>query len=229
MINDEDGKKSNKCKYVVIEGVDGIGKSTQTQKLVDHLRSKGCTVLQTKEPGTPLSPLTMSLRSIVLDKQYDEEMTAIARELLLQAIRSIHMERVIVPALYEYDFIVQDRGTMSGLAYGMACENNTTWLWSLVDKVTPKDDITQKQIAYDHTIYLKGDPAVGLSRALNAKQEFVTGDAMEAKGNSFMSTVASNMDMISRYYNFNTSIINVDGKDINEVFADILRALDIGE
>jgi dTMP kinase len=102
------------AKYICFEGTEGSGKSTQTQKLVDYLRSKGYKVLQTKEPGTPLSPLTMELRKIMLDSQYESQLTMTARELISQAIRSIHLERVVIPALSEYDYIIQDRGILSG-------------------------------------------------------------------------------------------------------------------
>src|SRR5271167_1025736 len=119
--------------YICLEGTEGVGKTTQTQKLVDHLRAKGCKVLQTKEPGTAHAPLTMQLRGIMLDKQYDEQLTAPARELISQAIRSIHLEKVVFPALSEYDFIVQDRGILSGLAYGTACGNDEKTINFLAD------------------------------------------------------------------------------------------------
>ena len=113
-----------KAKYICLEGTEGVGKTTQTRKLVDTLRARGYAVLETKEPGSPHSPLTMTLRGIMLDNQYDSQMTRPAREFISQAIRSIHLEQVIVPNLYKYDFIIQDRGILSGYAYGTACGNN---------------------------------------------------------------------------------------------------------
>lgn len=216
-----------RAQYICFEGTEGVGKTTQTQKLVDYLRAKGFTVLQTKEPGSPHSPLTMQLRGIMLDRQYDAELTTVGRELVSQAIRSIHMEKVVLPALYEYDFIIQDRGILSGLTYGAACGNDRGWLYDLADRVTPTDAYTGDQISYDSIIYLKGDTSAGLKKALQSKQEFAAGDAMEARGISFHQQAASNMDLFSR--DFNTKIITVDGKNIEEVFADILRALNIGE
>jgi dTMP kinase len=121
-------------KYICIEGTEGVGKTTQTQKLVDHLRNLGYSVLQTKEPGTAHSPLTMELRNIMLNAKYEEQLTRTARELISQAIRSIHVEKVIKPAYGKYDFIVQDRGILSGLAYGEACGNDIGWLESLAQK-----------------------------------------------------------------------------------------------
>lgn len=214
--------------YICFEGTEGVGKTTQTQKLVDHLRAKGFKVLQTKEPGTPLAPLTMQLRGVMLDKQYDEQLTAPARELISQAIRSIHLEKVVEPAMSEYDYIVQDRGMLSGFAYGTACGNDFEVLDGLSMFVTSSLDPERfNDLLYDSVIYLKGDTASGLKKALQAKQEFAAGDAMEARGNSFLQTASSNMDKYSQA--FNTTVINVDGKGIEEVFRDILRALNIEE
>jgi len=213
--------------YVCFEGTDGVGKSTQTQKLVDYLRSKGFKVLQTKEPGTPLAPLTMTLRGIMLDKQYDEQLSAPARELISQAIRSIHLEKVLYPAFTEYDYIVQDRGILSGLAYGTACGNDTPTLEIMINFVVGTTKWEDVRALYDSIIYLKGDTSSGLKKAQQAKQEFAAGDAMEARGNSFIQTASSNMDKMSK--EFNTKTINVDGKGIEEVFQDVLRALNLGD
>lgn len=209
------------ARYICFEGTEGVGKTTQTQKLVDYLRGKGYKVLQTKEPGTPHSPLTMQLRAIMLDAQYDKEMTRQSRELVSQAIRSIHLERVIKPAIHEYDFIIQDRGILSGLAYGSACGNRLSDIWALVEFIQA-DSVDE----YDDVILLKGNVSKNLDRALQSKKEFAAGDAMEARGANFISSATDNMIELSR--NFNTSVVNVDGKSVEQVFADILAALNIG-
>jgi len=213
--------------YICFEGTEGVGKTTQTQKLVDFLKAKGYKVLQTKEPGTPLAPLTMLLRGIMLDKQYDDQLTAPARELISQAIRSIHVEKVIIPAIEEYDFIVQDRGVLSGFAYGTACGNDIEDIENLARFVLEPAEGKVQDSLYDVIIYLKGDTSAGLKKALQAKQEFAAGDAMEARGSSFLERASANMDKYSVL--FNTKAISVDGKGIDEVFADILRALNIEE
>jgi dTMP kinase len=217
----------NRAKYICFEGTEGVGKTTQTQKLVDYLRAKGFKVLQTKEPGTAHLPLTMQLRGIMLDKQFDEQLTAPARELISQAIRSIHIEKLVLPSLTEYDFIIQDRGILSGLAYGNACGNDILDLGNLSRYVTAPAIGRLEPGFYDSVIYLKGDTSAGLKKALQSKQEFAAGDAMEARGNSFLQTVSLNMDNMSK--SFNTTVISVDGKNIEEVFNDILCVLNLGE
>lgn len=213
------------ARYICFEGTEGVGKTTQTAKLAKYLRDvKGYNVLETKEPGTPLSPLTMELRKLMLDKQFDSEMTQCARELVSQAIRSVHIEQVITPALNEYDFIIQDRGILSGLAYGEACGNDIEWLQDLAEQVALPLTVDPYAM-YSNVIYLDGDVTKGLEIAKQSKQEFEAGDAIEAKGNAFMLNVSSNMREYASF--FSTKIINVDGKNIEEVFGCILEALEL--
>lgn len=210
--------------YFVIEGIEGLGKTTQCSLLYNYLTSKGYKVLATKEPGSPYSPLTMELRNIMLNAKYEGEITPTARELVSQAIRSIHIEKVIVPALDEYDFIIQDRGILSGLAYGEACGNDIDWLMDLADNVCyPNfEDFTT---IYDTVVCFTGNSKKGLERAQSSKQEFKEGDAIEMRGSSFMDVVNNNMLEYSKM--FNTIYIDVDGKDIQEVFSEMITRLGI--
>lgn len=223
---------SMKTRYICLEGTEGVGKTTQTQLLVDTLRARGFSVLQTKEPGTSLVPLTMVLRGIMLDNQYDDAMTRPAREFISQAIRSIHLENLIIPALGQYDYIVQDRGILSGYAYGTACGNKFRDIKELVNQVVDSADNDANILPplaeqiYDTVIYLKGDSLKGLAKAKQAKQEFAAGDAMESRGNNFISDVSFNMDFMSE--RFNTVKIEVDGKSIEEVHNEILTGLGLG-
>ena len=214
------------ARYICIEGTEGVGKTTQTQKLVDYLRSRGHRVLQTKEPGTIHAPLTMELRNIMLNAAYDSQLTMTGRELISQAIRSIHLEKVIMPALDDYDFIIQDRGILSGLAYGTGCGNSIEFLDELVGEVC-RPIASDPADIYADLVYLTGDVRKGLDVAKSAKQEFAAGDAIEMKGYAFMERVSGNMlDLSDR---FPTTIINVDYKTIDTVFSEILRRLSLGE
>jgi len=213
------------AKYICIEGTEGTGKTTQCNLLVDYLRSLNYSVLQTKEPGTVHSPLTMELRNIMLNAKYEPEMTVAARELVSQAIRSIHLEKVVAPALTEYDIVVQDRGLLSGLAYGTACGNDIGFLMDLICPITANAGFRRSVDIYDNVILLTGNVKTGLDKAISAKQEFEAGDAIEMKGLSFMEQVNSNMSKYSSW--FKTTSINIDGKSIEDVFSDITDALNI--
>lgn len=215
-----------KAKYICFEGTEGSGKSTHTTKLVKYLTEKGFKVLQTKEPGTPLAPLTMELRGVMLDAKHESQMTVPARELISQAIRSIHIEKVIIPALSEYDYIIQDRGLLSGFAYGHQC-GVSHWDLNHFAAMVTKDTGRTWHDVYDQVIYLKNDAAKGLARAQAAKQEFAAGDAMEAKGNDFMIRVAKDMDEMVQA--FPHCIINMEGKSVEENFREILRNIGLGD
>lgn len=214
------------CVYLVIEGIEGTGKTTQAQKIVEYLRDKGYRVLHTKEPGTPHAPLTMELRNIMLNAAYDTALTPPAREFISQAIRSIHLEKVVVPAMANYDFIIQDRGILSGLAYGHACGNDPDFLFALANDVCRSAGIDDFSKLYTNVICLSGDTKKGLDRAMACKQEFEQGDAIEAKGVSFMEQVSHYMNTYSKL--FPTVYVDVNGKDIGQVFNEMLDKLKLG-
>lgn len=222
-----------KAKYICFEGTEGVGKTTQSKRLSQFLISRGFKVLETKEPGSPHSPITMTLRSIMLSNEFDSELTIPAREFISQAIRSIHLEKVIAPALKEYDFIIQDRGVLSGYAYGEACGNNMNFLKELTYTNIDACALQFPELMlpalperlYDHVILLDGNVDKGLNTAITSKQEFATGDAIESRGSSFINLVSNIMRKQSSY--FNTVKIDVDGKTIDEIHSEIILHLQL--
>ncbi|GAA8945987.1 dTMP kinase [Helicobacter pylori] len=93
--------------YVVLEGVDGAGKSTQVGLLKDRFKN----ALVTKEPGG--TRMGESLRHIALNENISE----LARAFLFLSDRAEHIESVIKPALKEKRLIISDRSLISGMAY----------------------------------------------------------------------------------------------------------------
>lgn len=215
--------------YICVEGTDGVGKTTQVKKLVSTLRSRGYKVLETKEPGTDHLPITKMLRGIMLDNSHDEQLTMLSRELISQAIRSIHLEKLVIPSLDQYDFIVQDRGMLSCLAYGVACGNDESFLdyissynLSLASRDTRHSSLTLESL-YDLVVYLRGNPDKSLDRAKSLNSEFGSGDAMESRGHSFMREVASIMErMLPR---FNSVVLDVDCKTAEQVHSEVLHLI----
>jgi dTMP kinase len=212
-----------KARIICIEGTEGVGKTTQTELLASYLTKNGFSVLKTKEPGTSHIPLTMLLRQIMLDNQYDEILTRQARELISQAIRSIHIEKLIEPAKEQYDFIIQDRGALSGFSYGTACGNS---FYDLMVLSRYALNCKEPFKLYDDIVLLKGNVSKGLSRALNSKKEFLTGDAMENKGDSFIKRASNNMSEYGLLFE-NCHVVQVDNKNMYAVFDEILASLRI--
>ncbi len=93
--------------YVVLEGVDGAGKSTQ----VGLLKGRFKNALFTKEPGG--TRMGEGLRHIALNENISE----LARAFLFLSDRAEHIESVIKPALKEKKLIISDRSLISGMAY----------------------------------------------------------------------------------------------------------------
>lgn len=186
-----------KAKYICIEGVEGVGKTSQILKLKESLESQGYKVILTKEPGTDRVPLTQQLRAIGLDANNSHIIKGLGREFIWQSIRAIHLNNDVYPNLSEVDFIIQDRGIASGLAYGMSFgmdEKDLEFLNNLsVRERGLEHGISHFGDLYDHVIFFKTDKAAAfLEKAKNAKQEFEAGDGIEAEGAEFMETVLSN-------------------------------------
>jgi dTMP kinase len=100
--------------FLVFEGGEGTGKSTQIERLAAYLRSRGREVLVTREPGG--SEIGRRVRALLLDPSL-ESMSPKTEALLYAADRAEHVEKKIRPALREGKFVISDRYVDSSLAY----------------------------------------------------------------------------------------------------------------
>lgn len=99
--------------FLVLEGPEGAGKSTQAARLVARLREEGYDVLLTHEPGG--TPSAERIRQVILDPRL--RIDALPEFLLYAAARAQHVRERIRPALEEGRVVVCDRFTGSSLAY----------------------------------------------------------------------------------------------------------------
>ena len=103
-----------KGKFIVFEGIDGSGKTTQLKLLGEKLAARGYPLLYTREPGgTRVGEL---VRELLLNPQY-VELVPRAEALLYAAARAQHVEQVILPALARGKVVLCDRYIDSSLAY----------------------------------------------------------------------------------------------------------------
>lgn len=102
-------------KFIVFEGVDGSGKSTQVRKTVAYLQSKLVPVIQTQEPGGTC--LGGKIREVVRVAPADCPISPKAEILLFNAARAQLIEEVVKPALALNEVVVADRYYFSTLAY----------------------------------------------------------------------------------------------------------------
>lgn len=97
--------------FITLEGVDGAGKSSHTEWLVEHFKQQGREVVLTREPGG--TKLGEQLRELLLH----EPMTQTTEVLLMFAARQESITQVIKPALAAGKVVISDRFTDSTIAY----------------------------------------------------------------------------------------------------------------
>lgn len=99
--------------FISIEGIDGVGKSTQISGLVEFLQASGRTVMQTFEPGG--TELGQEIRHLLLHRKGD--VAPRAEALLFAADRAHHVATKVRPALERGEVVVTDRYLDSSVAY----------------------------------------------------------------------------------------------------------------
>ena len=145
-------------KFIVVEGMEGAGKSSAIDVVCQTLKQQGIHYINTREPGG--TPLAEKLRSLVKSVDHDEKITQQQTELfLMYAARSQLVANIIKPALAQGTWVVGDRHDMSSQAYqggGRGISQATMHAMA---------DITLAGFKPDLTLYLDIDPKIGLSRA----------------------------------------------------------------
>lgn len=116
-----------KGKYVVFEGVDGTGKSTQALALEQQLKKLDVPVILTREPGSKW--INLNVRTFCLS---DEPVSPEALELLLQADRAEHTTFVL-ECLQKGFCVISDRSFITGLAYAFAHNHPPEFMFPLVN------------------------------------------------------------------------------------------------
>lgn len=125
-------------RLIVLEGIDGTGKTTLCARLAAALRESGRTVVETREPWT--SPAGQELRRVLAAK---ERTTSGAQELeLFHADRAAHVAAVVEPALARGDWVVQDRTYWSTAAYQGARGLEVAAILARSRAIAPTPDLT---------------------------------------------------------------------------------------
>lgn len=145
------------AKFIVIEGLEGAGKSTAVRHVEAWLRQQGITQIEkTREPGG--TPLAERMRAIVKEI-HDEPLTIQAELLLMYAARVQLVETRIKPALQQGIWVIGDRHDLSSLAYQGGGRGIDEQLIRQIKQAVLGD------FTPDLTLYLDIDPAIGLARA----------------------------------------------------------------
>ena len=140
--------------FIVIEGFDGVGKSTLARRLAERMRSQGYEVLEVREPGG--TPLAESARAAVLDPQL--EATPVAELFLILAARADLVSRVIQPALEQGVVVLSDRFDLSTEAYQVVGRQLSR------DAVVGANRLATGGLSPDITLVLDAPTEIALSR-----------------------------------------------------------------
>ncbi|MDA9557860.1 dTMP kinase [Vibrio sp.] len=203
----------NLGKFIVIEGLEGAGKSTAIEAIKQQLDVMvDSEYIQTREPGG--TPLAEQLRDLV--KADHEEVLHDKTELLLMYASRVQLvENVIKPALNKGTWVIGDRHDLSSQAYqGGGRGIDSKLMQSL--KLTTLGDF-----APDLTFYLDIDPKIGLNRA-RGRGEL---DRIEKMDLSFFERTR---EMYLSFANNDSSIVIIDAEQsIEQVAFDIKQKLKI--
>ena len=111
---DTESSTAQRGKFIVFEGGDGAGKSTQVQAVQHWLAQRALPVLTTREPGG--TQISEELRALVLEHGHGQ-IDARTEALMYAAARAAHVQQAIVPALERGQWVISDRFVDSSLAY----------------------------------------------------------------------------------------------------------------
>ena len=168
----------SKGRLLVLEGIDGCGKTTQLQQLSSWLPTSGLMpagsqLIVTREPGG--TALGKSLRELLLHPPQDADPGSTAELLMYAADRAQHVDRVIQPALERGDWVLSDRFTGSTMAYqgyGRGLDR---------ELITDLERIATRGLSPDVTVWLDIPLALSVQRR-GSREE----DRSEAEGFAFL-------------------------------------------
>ena len=202
-------------RFLVLEGIDGCGKTTQLQHLADWLPGSGlmppgATLHCTREPGG--TPLGRALRQLLLTPQQHSAPAPTAELLLYAADRAQHVEQVIRPALERGDWVLSDRFSGSTLAYqghGRALDLHT---------IADLERIATAGIVPDITFWLDLPLQMSLSRR-GARAD----DRIEAEGEAFLARVSEGFQRLSVERQWSPVAADQSADQVQQVIRGLLK------
>ncbi|NKI74575.1 dTMP kinase [Dickeya sp. CFBP 2040] len=199
-------------KFIVIEGLEGAGKTSAHTVVVETLRASGIDdVIFTREPGG--TPLAEKLRELIKQGVANEKLTDKAELLMLYAARVQLVENVIRPALARGAWVVGDRHDLSSQAYQGGGRGIDPHL------MTSLRDTVLGDFRPDLTLYLDIPPELGLKRARQRGEL----DRIEQESLAFFERTRARYQQLAAA---DASIVTIDAsRELTQVSADIRQVL----
>ena len=198
-------------KFITIEGIEGVGKSTNIEAIKKELDAHDISYVLTREPGGTL--LAEKIRDLLL-KESDEAPVELSELLLVFAARAQHLKKIIIPALNRGDWVICDRFTDATYAYQGGGRGLST---SVISEL---ESLVQGELRPDFTIILDLDPDIGLGRARNRGEL----DRFENEEKIFFGKVRRAYLDIAVQFPDRCYVVNA-ANDIDQVSTDILTEL----
>lgn len=175
-------------KLIVVEGIDGAGKTTVCSALAVLLEQQGYQVVKTREPGG--TSFGKKIREFILEHN---EMSARAEFLLFAADRAEHIEKVVRPALASGTIVISDRMSDSSIVYQGMTQNLD------LDGIKFINQWAMNSLKADATIYLKIDVNSAQQRltARGKKTRFESSEMLEQVSNAFDKLFVQRADVIT--------------------------------
>jgi dTMP kinase len=168
-------------RFITLEGIEGVGKSTQVERLSAALKERGIEHVVTREPGG--TPLAEKIRQLVL--QGDGEAVPPSAELLLMfAARAVHLNNLIQPSLQDGRWVICDRFTDATYAYQGGGRGMDT------AEIVRLEQMVQGTLRPDLTLLLEAPIGQSLQRARKRNADTPT-DRFEAERAEFFERVAA--------------------------------------
>ena len=207
-----------KGKFIVFEGIDGSGKTTQINQLSkwiteSNLIPKNKQLVVTREPGG--TKLGKSIRSLLLDTSIEENPDSITELLLYAADRAQHVNEIIRPSLQKGNWVISDRFCGSTLAYqGYGRKLDIKLIKDL-------ETIATQGISPDITFLLDITVDESIKRRINIKD-----DRIENEGREFLSNVLLGFKKLSKDNKWKTiSALNSKEEIISDIKYEINKLL----
>ncbi|MCC5794781.1 MAG: dTMP kinase [Chromatiales bacterium] len=198
-------------RFITVEGIEGVGKSTNLGFIAEHLRARGIEVLVTREPGG--TPLAESIRCLLLEGTCS--VSPLAELLLMFAGRASHLDELIRPALAAGTWVLCDRFTDATHAYqggGRGLSKAT---------IAALASLVQKGLEPDLTLLLDAGLAVSSSRRGGRG----TADRFEREADPFFERVRQAYLELARTQPERVRIIDA-GRPLEAVRRDLVAELD---
>lgn len=200
-----------KGKFISVEGCEGVGKSTQVNKLKKYFEEKGYDILFIREPGGTY--ISEEIRKILLSKD-SFNMDKIVETTLYMAARKQLLEEKILPALNSGKIVLCDRFFDSTLAYqGIAREIGE-------EKILNMHKIICNNVFPDITFFLDLKPEDAFKRKGGADKE----DRIEQQGLEFHNRVYKGYKLAKKLFFDRIKEIDAKGNE-EEIFNEILKVL----